>query len=334
MKDISKSSTFPRLLQDFFCQGLIKQLSASPQTIASYRDTFRLLLSFAQDFLGKAPSSLVLGDLDAPLVLAFLDHLECRRSNTVRTRNARLAAIRSFMKYVGLHDPIALLTVQRVLAIPFKRFDRPLIGYLSRDEMEAILSAPRLDTWSGQRDKMMLETFYNTGARVSEIISLSVGDLALDRKGLTIHGKGRKERIVPLWNRTSAHLKQWLCQIPLDPFAPLFPNRAGQRISRSGVEARLEMAVATAAERQPSLRDRHISPHVLRHTTAMHLLQSGVDFAVIALWLGHESPSTTHLYVEADLAMKERALKKLQPPVSRSFRFRPSDDLLHFLNGL
>ncbi len=329
------SPSFPTLLQDFFCQRLINQQNASPRTVASYRDSFRLLLRFAQERTKKVPVALTLADLDAPLVLAFLDDLEKSRHNTIRSRNARLAAIRSFLSYAALREPAALPSIQRVLAIPFKRFTSPGIEHLSRDEIAAILDAPDSSTWSGRRDRIMLETSYNTGARVSEIVALSIGDLSMARSAsVLIRGKGRKQRTVPLWKRTRGHLREWLRQISSDPAAPLFPNRSGHRLSRSGVEARLRAAVATAGDRCPSLRRRQISPHTLRHTTAMHLLQAGVEITVIALWLGHESITTTHIYMEADLAMKRRALGKLHGPAVTLTRFRPGDRLLQFLEAL
>lgn len=327
--------SFPALLQDFFSQRLIAQRQASPRTVASYRDTFRLFLGYAQTQLKRPASALTLADLEAPLILGFLDHLERERHNSARTRNARLAALRSFLHYAALHDPTTLPVIQRSLAIPTKRYDRPLLGFLSREEMEAILDAPDRTTWSGHRDHVLLTTMYNSGARVSEIIAVRVGDVALDHSpSLRLHGKGRKERAVPLWKTTVKRLKEWSLRVAGGAESPLFPNTHGRPLTRSGVESRLTAAVARAAMRCPSVAKRRISPHTVRHTTAMHLLQSGVDLSVIALWLGHESPETTHLYVEADLAMKERALKKLQDPPGKTVRFRAGDRLLAFLDGL
>lgn len=326
--------TFPSLVQDFFMQRLVSQANVSARTVASYRDAFRLLLQYAEK-TGKSATTLTLPDLDASFVLAFLDHLEKQRGNSVRTRNVRLVALRSFLHYAALRDPTALPTIQRVLAIPMKRFNRPLLGFLSREEIEAILAAPDRSTWSGHRDQVMLATFYNTGARVSEIIALRTKDAQLEHNlCLHLHGKGRKERSVPLWKSTAAMIKEWRRRADARPDAPLFPNRDGTTLSRSGVEKRLRAAVIVAAERCPSLRQRRISPHSIRRTTAMHLLQSGVDITVIALWLGHESPATTHLYLEADLSMKEQALKRVAEPPRKSRRFRPSDHLLAFLDGL
>jgi len=325
--------SFPALVQDFFAQRLISQTNASARTVASYRDTFRLLLRYAEQS-GKSPATLTLPDLDAPFVLAFLLHLEKERGNAVQTRNARLAALRSFLHYAAFRDPTSLPTIQRVLAIPRKRFDRPLLGFLSREEIEAILAAPDPSTWSGYRDQVMFTAFYNTGARVSEIVALRTMDAELDRSlCLHIQGKGRKERSVPLWKSTAAMFREWLKRIDPQPETPLFPNREGNRLSRSGVEKRLRAAVNIAASRCPTLTGRRISPHTLRHTTAMHLLQSGVDITVIALWLGHESP-TTHLYLEADLKMKEHALKSLPEPPRKYARYRANEGLLAFLNRL
>lgn len=301
--------TLSALIQDFFCRRLITQRNASSQTVAGYRDTFRLLFRYAQEKLKKAPAALQFEDLNADFVLKFLDYLEQERQNCERTRNLRLAAIRSFLRYVSYRLPGSLSSIQQVLAIPQKRFDRPPFEFLQREEVEAILAAPDKTTFSGHRDFVMFMTLYNTGARVSEIIRLQVGDVRLENKAsILIHGKGRKQRAVPLWKSTQCHLKKWLLRLKSDSHEPLFPSRSGRPLTRSGVEYRLRLAVQEAAERFPSLKKRQISPHTLRHTTAMHLLQSGVDITVIALWLGHESPATTHVYVEADLTMKEKAL--------------------------
>lgn len=328
-------STFPTLVQNFFCKRLSEQQNASPRTIATYRDTFRLLLQYLEERLKKNASAISLRELNAPNVLAFLNYLEQVRHNSIRTRNARLAAIRAFLKYSALHDPTALPTIQCVLAIPMKRFGRPYLGFLSRHEVEVILKTPNTSTWSGQRDQVLFATLYNTGARVSEIISLRVADVSLDSPAcVRIEGKGRKQRIVPLWRSTAKRIKQWLRFIDKNPQSPLFPNAARQFLTRSGVEYRLQMAVRSAAKQCTTLKNRRISPHTFRHTTAMHLLQSGVDLTVIALWLGHESPETTHMYMEADLSMKRNALKKIYEPCNQPIRFRPSDKLLLFLESL
>jgi site-specific recombinase XerD len=325
----------PRLLQAFFCERLQKQRQMSPCTVAVYRDTFRLLLKFVQRETKRAPDQQRLQDLDAPLILRFLDHLEKERHNSPRTRNARLAAIRSFMHYVAYQEPTAVAMTTRVLAIPIKRYDRPLLDHLSVQEMKAILEAPSSSTWSGQRDRMLFRLLYNTGARVSEIATLSRADIRVGPPCLVqLQGKGRKQRAVPVWKSTAKELKFWLKRLSSEPNTPLFANRFGQRLSRSGIEKRLRSAVQAAIPHCDSLRGRTISPHTFRHTTAMHLLQNGVDITVIALWLGHESPATTHHYVELDINMKQQALRKLAAPKVRSTRFEPTDRLLEFLEAL
>jgi integrase/recombinase XerD len=326
---------FAQLVQDFFLRRLVAQRGASARTVESYRDAFELLFGFLEQRTGKPPSTLELADLDAPVVLDFLDHLQTGRGNTARTRNARLAAIHSFMRYASVRDPASLPIAGRVLAIPAKRFDRPVLSYLSREQIAAILAAPDRRTWSGQRDAVMLATTYNTGARVSEITALRVGDLLLDRQtAVHLHGKGRKQRVIPLWKNTTTQLRAWLGKINNAPEAPVFPNRSGAPISRSGVRDRLARAVALAEQHCPSLSGQHISPHTLRHSTAMHLLQSGTDVATIALWLGHSSPAVTHQYLEADLAAKEAVLKHLGDPGPAPTRFHPDDQLLAFLQNL
>ena len=327
---------FPALLQDFFQRRLIAERGVSAHTIASYRDTFELLFRYVEQRTGQPPSALTLQDLDAPMILAFLDHLETERGNSPRTRNLRLTAIRSFWRYASVRDPTSLPIAQRILAIPTKRFDRPALDFLSREEVEALLDAPDRSTWSGQRDAVLFAVLYNTGARVSEITGLTIADVLLDRaSALLLRGKGRKERVVPLWKSTTRRLRAWFKHIDRSPDSPVFPNRAGQHLSRSGVEQRLRVAITKASERCPSLLARPISPHTLRHTTAMHLLQSGVDITLIALWLGHEDTATTHHYVEADLAMKEAALRRLDDPTPRRpARFKAPDRLLAFLEAL
>jgi site-specific recombinase XerD len=326
---------FPVLIQDFFLRRLIAQRGASARTVEAYRDGFELLFGYLEQRTGKSPSALSMADLDAPLILDFLDHLETGRGNSIRTRNARLAAIHSFMRYAAVRDPASLPVTARVLAIPAKRFDRPVLGYLSREQVTAILTAPDRRTWSGRRDAVLLATAYNTGARVSELAGLRVRDVLLERQtAVQLHGKGRKQRIIPLWKNTAAELRSWLDQLNAAPDAPVFPSRAGAPLTRSGIRDRLDRAV-TAAERDcPSLRGQHVTPHTLRHSTAMHLLQSGTDLAVIALWLGHSSPAVTHQYLEADLAAKEAVLRRLTDPSPAPARFQPGDRLLAFLEGL
>jgi integrase/recombinase XerD len=329
------SPPFSVLLQDFFLQHLINQRNASPCTIAAYRDTFRLYLKYLEQCHRRPPSEVVLPDLDSPRVLAFLDYLQNVRKNSIRSRNSRLAALRSFLKFAATRDPASLPIIQRVMAIPMKRHDRCLLGFLSREEMQAILDAPDPSTRSGERDRTMFSLLYNTGARVSEIVDLHVADVSLGHgASVRIRGKGRKERSLPLWKSTVKSLKQWMRHIDQAPTEPLFPNAFKNPLTRSGVESRLKRAVAIAVKNCKSLTGRSISPHTIRHTTAMHLLQSGVDLSVIAMWLGHESTVTTHMYIETDLAMKERALQKLTPVSAKQIRFRPTDKLLRFLENL
>lgn len=326
---------FATLVQEFFLDRLIRQRNSSPQTVAAYRDCFRLLFEFVREYRNRPTDRLALADLDAPLVLAFLDHLERTRKNSIRSRNARLAAIRSFLRFAALKDPQSLATVQRTLAIPMKRYSRPLIGFLLREEVQAIITAPDPSTWAGQRDQVLLTTLYNTGARVSEAINIKVADLALEgTPSVRLHGKGRKDRSVPIWHATALQLRRWLMRIEQAPDRPLFPTSSGSPLTRSAVTDRLRRAVQTASSKCASLGRKRVSPHTFRHTTAMHLLQSGVDITVVALWLGHESAATTHIYVEADLKMKEAALKAVQPPSTKPIRYRPPDRMLRFLQEL
>ncbi|WP_246728102.1 tyrosine-type recombinase/integrase [Rhizobium leguminosarum] len=302
----------------------------------AYRDTFKLLLAFAERTIGKSPTELALNDFTAELILAFLDHLERDRGNSSRSRNARLSAVRVFLKYAAHQDLTALAVIERSLAIPQKRTDKPVLGYLTRPEVEAIIGAPDGGTWAGRRDRALFAFLYNTGARVSEAIGLRVGDVILEVAPVAhLRGKGRKRRSVPLWKETAKTLRQWLDHLSdREPDAFLFPNSSGGRISRSNVTQRLKLAVEAASRGIPSLAKKTISPHTFRHTTAMHLLQSGVDITVIALWLGHEDPNTTHIYMEADLAMKEAALSRLHPVDSAGVRYRPPDKLMAFLQSL
>ena len=326
---------FAGLLQRFFTERLLQQKNASPRTIEAYRDTFRLLLRYAARETGKPPARLALGDCDAPLVLGYLTHLETQRHNTARSRNARLAAVRAFAHYVAWQCPEALPITHRILAIPMKRFEKPLLGFMSREEVQAVLAAPDASTWCGRRDRVLLAVLYNTGARVSELIGIRVADVTLAAtSSIRLHGKGRKQRTVPLWRPTAMALRNWLRYADLRADQPLVPARSGMPMTRTSVAERLALAVAVATASCPTLRGRRISPHTLRHTTAMHLLQAGVDITVIALWLGHQSPATTHTYIEADLAMKERALNAIAPSGTPRNRYRASDALLKFLDDL
>ena len=327
--------SFPALVQQFFTEYLVAQRAVSPRTVACYRDALSLFLGFASNKLGKAPTAMQLADMRPELILAFLDHLEHGRKNTVRSRNLRLTALRAFLKFAARRDVTALHDIERALAVPMKRFERPMLGFLTRPEMLAVLGQSGED-WSSQRDHLLLAMLYNTGARVSEMIGVRVVDVILDGGACVhLHGKGRKLRSIPMWKSTVVEIRAWLGLNPaLRGEAALLPNRDGQAMCRSNVTQRLSLAVARATAEQPSLANKRISPHTLRHTSAMHLLQSGVPFNVIALWLGHESTTTTHRYVEADLAMKEKALARLEAPDTKMGRYKAPDSLLRFLQTL
>jgi integrase/recombinase XerD len=322
-------------VQAFFAEYLAQQRRLSPQTILSCRDTFRLWLTFLRDHTGVEPAALRLADVDAPVVLRFLDYLEQKRGNSVRSRNIRLAALRSFFRFVALRDPESLDIVTRVLAIPVKRTDQKLIGYLTRPEIQALLAAPDRATWVGRRNHALLVTLYNSGARVSEVTTLKQGQVRFaEHTCVQLVGKGRKERTIPLWVDTARVLRGWFQEVGEDAAHVAFPSARGTPLSRDGVDYLLKQTVQRAAVACPSLATKSISPHVIRHTTAMHLLQAGVDIATIALWLGHESIDTTHMYLQADLAMKEKALEKLDPIEGKWQRFHADDPLLAFLASL
>jgi site-specific recombinase XerD len=337
MRDCSAPNrpSFPSLVQQFFTEYLVAQRSVSARTVACYRDAITLFIDFVSKKLRKTPTSLQLTDITPEQILAFLDHLEHARHNAVRSRNLRLTALRAFLKFAGRRDVTALQTVERALAVPMKRFERPMLSFLTRSEMLAVLGQSGA-SWTSQRDHLLLAMLYNTGARVSEIIGVRVADVVLDGAACVhLQGKGRKERAVPLWKTTVQEIRAWLRLNPImRGEAPLLPNRAGQSMTRRNVTQRLELAVGRATAQQPALASKRVSPHVVRHTTAMHLLQSGVPFNVIALWLGHESANTTHRYVEADLAMKQKALARLEAPDTKLRRFHASDALLRFLQTL
>ncbi len=322
-------------LQAFFTDRLVRQRQASPHTIAAYRDTLRLLVGFAADRRGSEPSTLDIGDLDAPLVGAFLDHLEHQRGNGVRTRNARLAAIRSLFRYLALRHPEHAAVIARVLAIPPKRFARHLVTFLTEAEVVALLAAPDRATWTGRRDHALLALALQTGLRVSEVIGLRCADVHLGRGAhVSCLGKGRKQRITPLTGVTVNLLRVWLVERAGHPADPVFTTRSGRALSRDALERRLATHAASAARTCPSLRQKHITVHGLRHTAAMRLLHAGVDLSVIALWLGHEHVETTQIYVHADLALKERALARTTPAHITPGRYRPPDTLLAFLEAL
>jgi site-specific recombinase XerD len=332
---MSPTVNFPTLLQSFFTQRLMQQRRASPHTIGSYRDTFRLLLHFAQARLGKPPTQLAFEQIDAPLIAAFLDDMENGRGIAARSRNLRLTAIRSFFRYAAFEAPAHSEQIQRVLAIPSQRFTRAQVGFLTRPEVEALFAAPDQHTWSGRRDHVILLVAVQSGLRLSELTGVRRDAVTL---GIGAHirvlGKGRKERATPLTKQTTAILKAWLREIPDKADATVFPSARGTRLSADGVQYLLAKHVVTAAKTCPSLQQRRITPHMLRHTTAMELLQAGMDRAVIALWLGHESVETTQIYLDANLAMKEQALLKTAPPEGKPGRYRPDDRLLAFLKGL
>jgi integrase/recombinase XerD len=329
------AKTFSALLQPFFTDRLMGERNVSPHTIASYRDTFRLLLEFAQQQLGKSPSELVMEDLDAPFIGRFLTHLEKDRGNTARSRNIRLAAIHSFYKYVALEEPIVSAQAQRVLAIPCKRYKCKPIDWLTRTETEALLSAPDQQTYLGRRDRALLLVAVQTGLRASELIGLRCQDVCLGHGAhVRCIGKGRKARCTPLRKDAVVVLRAWLQERIGQPSDVLFPNARGLPLSHDGLDYLLSKHVATAQAKCPSLGKKRVTPHVLRHSLAMELLQHGVDRSVIALWLGHESTETTQAYTHADLDLKEQALAKTVPFNGRTARYRPSDRLLAFLQAL
>jgi integrase/recombinase XerD len=322
-------------LQSFFTDRLARQRGASPNTVAAYRDTFRLLLRFATERVHRPPSELDIDDLDAPLVAEFLDHLEAERHNSVRTRNNRLAAIHSLFGYAALRHPEHAASIQRVLAIPAKRFDRNLVTFLSDDEVNALLGACDRGTWTGRRDHAMFVLAIQTGLRISELGNLTCGAVVLGT-GANVHcvGKGRKERRTPLVPLTVAVLRAWLAEHQGAPQAPLFPTITGKPLSRDAIEHRIALYVSRAGDTCPSIRTKKVTAHTLRHTAAMRLLHSGTDAAVIALWLGHEQVFTTNIYLHADMSQKERAIARTTPPTTKPGRYRAPDTLLAFLEAL
>jgi len=328
-------SSLAPTLEAFFTERLLHQRHASPHTIAAYRDTFRLLLGFAHKRTDRAPALLDLQDLDAPLIAAFLEHLEGDRGNSVGTRNARLAAVHSFFRFAAYRHPEHAALIQRVLAIPQKRSDRALVSFLSQPEIDALLAAPNRATWIGRRDHVLLLLAVQTGLRLSELTQLTRQDVHLDDGAhVRCDGKGRKERCTPLTRQTVAVLRVWLREHHGQPADPLFPRQQGGVLSSDAVQRLVAKYAAVAESRCPSLHSKRITPHVLRHTSAMQLLHAGVDSSVIALWLGHESIETTQIYIHADLTLKERALACTTPPEVTPGRYRAPDALLAFLDGL
>jgi integrase/recombinase XerD len=322
-------------LEAFFTERLIRQRQASPNTIAAYRDAWRLLLRFAEHHTGKQPCQLDLGDLDAPLIGAFLEHLEQERHNSVRTRNARLAAIRSLFRFAALRHPEHAALIARVLAIPAKRCERAMVSYLTGPEVDAVLSSPDAASWTGRRDRALLAVAVQTGVRVAELTGLRNQDVEFGTGAhVRCSGKGRKNRCTPLDEGTVSVLRVWMRERGGRPDDPVFPTRRGTPLSRDAVQRLVTKYATAAGQRCPSLRTKHPTPHVLRHTCAMELLRSGVDTTVIALWLGHERAETTQIYVHGDLSIKERALARTRPLHTKPGRYRAADPVLAFLEGL
>jgi len=329
-------NTLPTLLQGFFTDRLICQRQASPHTIAAYRDTMKLLLGFTARSAHKQPADVDLADLDAVMIGAFLTHLEAERGNAVTTRNARLAAIHALFRYAALNVPEHAALIERVLAIPAKRCDRAIIGYLTHQQAAAVLSAPDRSTWLGRRDHALLLLAIQTGLRVSELIALRVQDVHLGTgPHVACHGKGRKDRITPLTKTTVAVFRVWLAEHGSgQPDQPLFTTGRSQALSRDAVQGLVAKHAATAARTCPSLTGQKVTPHTLRHTAAMALLQAGVDVTVIALWLGHEQVDTTLIYLKADLTLKQAALDRVTPLDTNTGRYHPPDAVLAFLDSL
>lgn len=329
------TATLPTLVQQFFTDRLCTQMAASPNTITSYRDTFRLLLQFASEQTGKAPTQLTVEQVDVTLVGDFLVHVEDKRRNSARSRNARLAAIRSFFRFVAMKEPAHLLHCQKILAIPGKRYERRTVEFLERAEMNALLAAPDRSTWAGRRDHAILSMALQTGLRVSEIINLRRRDIVTGTGAhVRCEGKGRKQRCTPIRQEIIKVLDVWLKERAGMDDDPLFPTMRGTKLSRDALERLVQKHTLVASKSCPPLIGKRVSPHVLRHSTAMELLHHGVDQSVIALWLGHESVETTQMYTHADLRLKEKALARITAPDSKPGRYRPDDSLLAFLEEL
>jgi site-specific recombinase XerD len=322
-------------LESFFTDRLARQRQASPRTVASYRDALKLLVIFVHNRTGKVPCNLEWTDLDSEMISAFLDHLEAERHNGPRTRNLRLTAIRSLFVYASLRHPEHAALIQRVLAIPPKRFDKPIVSFLTAPEIDALIDAPDRERWEGRRDRALLLVGVQTGLRVSELTGLDCGDVSLGTgANVRCEGKGRKLRAVPLTTTTEAVLKVWMSERSGRQDEPLFPTRTGRRLSTDAVERLVHKHAATAGQRCPSLRPATLHPHTLRHSCAMSLLQAGVDTSVIALWLGHADVRSTQPYLHADMTIKQRALERMTSPFAAPGRYRPRDTLLAFLEGL
>jgi len=333
---MKRKPVLPRLIERFFTERLVRQRNVSPHTIASYRDTFRLLLRFTQKHLKLQPSSLELQHIDARLIIAFLEDMETQRAVGARTRNLRLTALRSFFRYVAFEEPSHSAHIQRILLIPSKQHDKRVVHFLTRAEIEALLAAPNIRTWLGRRDHALLRLAVQTGLRLSELIQLDCDAVILGRGAhVRCTGKGRKERCTPLTAQTVRVLRAWLKEARSEGVTALFPSVHGEHLSPDAVQYLLRKYVTIARTNCASLNRKRVSVHVLRHSAAMELLQAGVDCSVIALWLGHESVETTQIYLHAHMALKEAALSKVAPMSQRSVgRYRPSDQLLQFLNAL
>jgi site-specific recombinase XerD len=322
------------VLEGFFAERLT-QRRVSRHTVAAYRDTFKLLLRFAQQHLHKTPAALDMADLDADFVGAFLDDLETSRGNSVATRNLRLTAVHSFFTYAALRCPEHAALIQRVLAIPTKRPDRTTISYLTAAETETLLASPDPATRLGRRDHLLLLVAVETGLRVSELTALTCGDTTTAPAAVVhCHGKGRKDRTTPLRTPVARALQSWIRDRGAAPGDALFPTRSGGHLSTDAVADLLAKHIRTAARTCPSLTTKHVTPHTLRHTNAMRLLQAGIDTSVIALWLGHANTRSTQPYLHADLTIKEQALARTAPNRAARARFLPDDDLLAFLERL
>jgi len=332
-----KNKSFQGLLQRFFLERLMKQKNVSPRTISSYRDTFRLFLKYMNEEIPCNPLNISIEMVNAETVIGFLNYIETVRNNSIKTRNNRLAALHSFMNYVSFQAPEYLAITQRVMSIPFKKTETKQVNYLIREEVDAILNVCNLNYWIGRRDRAMISVLYNTGVRVSELISIRKKDIILSRNrmgSIRIMGKGRKERVIPIWKTTQGYLREFIKEIGENDDDYLFTNSQGEQLTRSGIRYRLDCLALSASHDCPSLKKKRVTPHVFRHTTAMHLLEAGVDISTIAIWLGHESMETTHKYMVADLRLKEKALAKVSEPKGSTYRYKPSADILNFLDTL
>jgi len=333
---MTKNKTcIPTMIKRFFSEYLPLQRGCSPHTISAYSDTFTLLLKYFRDEKRIFPSRVSIDDFSSKNIRDFLEYIQKSRGNSASTRNARLAAVNSFVKYLLIEEPTLSGQLHGILSIPVKRKRKNVVDFLTAEEMDVILATPNVDTWCGKRDRVLFAVMYNTGARVSEIADLSVSDVRIERNG-TIHlfGKGRKERVLPLWKSTMLLLRQWIKRNRFSPESALFPTKSGSKMTRSAIAKRLAAIVSKAKVKCPTLKSKHISPHTLRHSTAMRFLQAGVDVTVIAMWLGHEHVDTTHFYVTADMQMKQKALDSVQEASSKGLKFKPNDALLEYLENL